>query len=188
MATNIAYNPFILVRFELLWENLFYLHKTPQTHIFNIHLMIAIIEKIGNVRRFLLNQISDLSPEQLNEIPKGFNNNVIWNLAHLVVAQQSLCYLRAGQSVVIDERYMPLYKPGTKPEGLVDAYEIEKIKDMMLTTLDTLKVDYANGVFDNYPVSSIRYGEMASIDDALQYVLFHEGIHFGYIMALKKLL
>jgi hypothetical protein len=30
--------------------------------------------------------------EQLNKIPEGYNNNLIWNIAHVVVVQQMLVY------------------------------------------------------------------------------------------------
>jgi len=36
--------------------------------------------------------ITPFSLEQLNKIPEGFNNNLIWNIAHCVVTQQLLCY------------------------------------------------------------------------------------------------
>ncbi len=46
------------------------------------------IEKIKKTRRFLLNLVSELSTDQLNEIPPDFNNNIIWNMGHLIAAQQ----------------------------------------------------------------------------------------------------
>ena len=30
--------------------------------------------------------------EQLNKIPAGFSNNLIWNIGHIIVAQQGLIY------------------------------------------------------------------------------------------------
>jgi len=46
------------------------------------------IERLKKTRIFLLDLIKDLTTEQLNEIPKGFNNNIIWNLGHLIASQQ----------------------------------------------------------------------------------------------------
>lgn len=59
------------------------------------------IEIIRKTRVKLLEMLSDLSTDQLNKIPAGFNNNIIWNLAHLVAAQQGICYLRAGLPMVL---------------------------------------------------------------------------------------
>ena len=47
-------------------------------------------------RKFLLKIISSLSNEQLNKIPVPFKNNIAWNIAHLVVTQQLLCYKLSG--------------------------------------------------------------------------------------------
>jgi hypothetical protein len=52
------------------------------------------IDKIKKIRGFLLEQIADLTNEQLNTIPNGFHNNIIWNLIHSICAQQGICYLR----------------------------------------------------------------------------------------------
>ena len=43
------------------------------------------------------------SLEELNKIPEGFNNNVIWNIAHVVVTQQLLVYDMSGLPMLIRE-------------------------------------------------------------------------------------
>jgi hypothetical protein len=55
---------------------------------------------IKKTRTSLLNMISGLSLEQINKVPEGFNNNIIWNLGHLVSAQQGICYSRSGLSPI----------------------------------------------------------------------------------------
>ena len=146
------------------------------------------IDYIKKTRQFLLNTINDLSVDQLNEIPAGFNNNIIWNLAHLVAAQQGICYMRAGAPITVEEKYFTEYKPGTKPGEYMDATEVQKIKDLMLLTLDRLTSDHETNVFDNYPAWTTRTGpELSSVDDALAFILYHEGLHTGAIMDLKKM-
>src|SRR5688572_3463318 len=113
--------------------------------------MIKQIESIKATRNFLLTLISDLSVEELNEIPSGFNNNIIWNIAHLVASQQGVCYKRAGLDLHIDEGFFMAYKPGTKPEHFVDTKQTRFIKGLLLTTIDQLETDLKNNVFINYP-------------------------------------
>jgi hypothetical protein len=38
------------------------------------------IDTLKKVRAVLLEGIKDLTTEQLNKIPQGYNNNIIWNL------------------------------------------------------------------------------------------------------------
>ncbi|MGI4021264.1 MAG: DinB family protein [Janthinobacterium lividum] len=146
------------------------------------------IEKTKSVRTYLLKLIEDLSIEQLNEIPEGFNNNIIWNLAHLTAAQQSICYKRSGLQPTVQDKYVSPFLPGTKPENFVDSTDVETIKSLLISSLDTFESDYKKGFFTSYTPFVTRYGvELANIDDAVNFVLYHEGLHTGVIMALKRL-
>jgi len=146
------------------------------------------IERIIRTRKYLLGQIESLSTESLNKIPEGFNNNILWNIGHLIAAQQGICYVRSGATMVVDEKYFLNYKPGTAPTEFVDESEVAQIKSLLITSLDSLEDDIHNNLFKNYPLWTTRYGvDIASIDDALQFIMFHEGLHSGTIMALKRL-
>jgi hypothetical protein len=146
------------------------------------------IDTIRHTRQFALQLLNDLTLEQLNEVPTGFNNNIIWNVAHLVAAQQGVCYLRAGRQTRIDEAFYLRFKPGTKPEAIISAAEVEQIKGLLFSTLDTFEADYQNGLFANYNTWTTRYGTtLSNIDEAVQFLQFHEGLHTGYIMAQRRL-
>lgn len=146
------------------------------------------IENVLKIRIALLKLIEPLSVEELNRIPTGFNNNVIWNLAHLISAEQSICYIRSGVKPFIDESFIIKYKSGTRPEGLVTEETIKEIKEVFLQTIDQLGKDYDAGVFPvSYPSWTTGYGnEILHLEDAISFVMFHEGLHRGYIMAMKR--
>ena len=146
------------------------------------------IEIIKNTRVFLLEKLNALNAAQLNKIPDGFNNNIIWNLGHLVAAQQGVCYTRAGLTPPVAEDFITAYKSGSKPEKFVSETEIENIKSLLFTTLDQLETDYNNHIFGGYIPWMTRYNvELASIDDTIDFISFHEGLHSGCSLALKKL-
>ena len=149
------------------------------------------IIKIKKARQFLLDQLPGLTDEQLNTIPAGYNNNIIWNLVHLICAQQGICYLRAAQPAVVPEKYIVPFFTNTRPERTIEKEEIEEIKQLFIGTIDQLQLDYDRQIFRNYtPSPNILkiYGiEINDIDDALEFVLYHEGYHSGYILALKRL-
>lgn len=151
--------------------------------------MTKTIETIKLTRTSLLEAVKDLSIEQLNKIPAGFNNNIIWNLAHLVAAQQNICYKRAGLEPVIEDRFFTPFLPGTKPEGFINAEDVETIKGLFFSTLDQLDADLQNGTFANYKSWTTRYGNsINSGEEAVAFLPFHEGIHTGYIWALKRVI
>lgn len=145
------------------------------------------IEIIRKTRNYLLELIKDLSIEELNTVPAGFNNNIIWNLGHLIAAQQGVCYKRAGLDTVVEPAFFDAYKSGSRPGDGVDAAGAEEIKQLLGSSLDILEADYAGGRFNTYPAWASRYGvELANIEDAINFLQFHEGLHSGYIMALKR--
>ncbi len=147
------------------------------------------IENLKNYRLYLLKQLEGLTTGQLNAIPAGYNNNVVWNLAHLVSVAQNLGYVRAGLPVAVDDRYFSPYLPGTRPERFIDETEIQTIKALCISSVDQFQADYAKNAFGNYsPSAGIAkvYGvEVTHIDEAIDYLLYHEGFHGGYVLSLK---
>jgi len=149
--------------------------------------MTKAIEIIKLPRLSLLRAVEDLNIEQLNKIPPGFNNNIAWNLMHIVATQQNLCYKRAGLDPVIEDRFISPFLPGTKPEKFIEADDIEIVKGLFLSTLDQLEANLQSIKFDNYQPWTTRYGNsINNIDEAVAFLPYHEGIHTGYIWALKR--
>jgi hypothetical protein len=146
------------------------------------------ISKFREIRTNLLNLVEGYSLEQLNKVPAGFNNNIAWNMAHLVAAQQSVCYVRSGLPMKVDQAYFDLYKPETKPERDITPSEFETIKRLLFETLDQLEADYDRKIFGGFTPFKTRTGvQLNSIDDAITFLLFHDGIHTGVVMSLRKL-
>lgn len=140
------------------------------------------------VRQLIAPIFETYSAEQLNKIPKGFSNNLIWNIAHIVVTEQILVYKLSGLQPMISAELIEKYKKGTSPQGDISVQEIQQIKELLATTLIQTQKDYQAGVFKDfqeYPTSSDYI--LRNVEDALAYNLFHEGIHLGVIMSLKKL-
>jgi hypothetical protein len=64
---------------------------------------------------------------QLNSIPQGHNNNLIWNIAHIIVVQQMLVYKLSGLPMKISDTLVEKYKKGTKPEQDATQAEVDEI-------------------------------------------------------------
>lgn len=143
---------------------------------------------IAQTRANFIQLIDGLSIEQVNRIPAGFNNNIIWNFAHAISAQQILCYKLSGLTPVVDEHFVELFKKGTKPEQFIDEEKLVHIKKLATVTIEKLKVDVADKLFTNYTAYTTSYNvSLSCIEDAIQFISVHEGLHYGYAMALRKL-
>jgi len=146
-------------------------------------------EIIKKTRGNFLHLISGLSTNSLNEIPANFNNNIIWNLGHVIASQQILFYQYSNIQPKIEEQYIVKYKAGTKPENYIPDIELGILKHYLTNTIDESVIDFKNGLFKNYNSVTTRFGvEITNINDAVKYVSMHEGLHFGYAMALKRLI
>ena len=147
------------------------------------------IDVIWNLRKNFLKLVDGLSIEELNKIPDGLSNNIAWNFGHIIVTQQGLCYSRAGLKPVIDEELTLKYQRGTKPEGFIDAGEIEYLKTYLFTLMEALKEDMETDTFQSYQKFTTGFGvELTNIEDALSFDAMHEGLHLGYAMAIRKLI
>lgn len=131
--------------------------------------------------------LDEYSNEQLNQIPEGFKNNLIWNYAHIISALQMLCYVRAGIKPVLDEAFINRYKIGTKPEGVVSYEEYQQYKAFAKVAIEKLKEDYAVNKFVGFVGFKTMSGiELTNIELAIEYAIMHAGLHSGYILAMKK--
>ena len=152
--------------------------------------MKKIIEVIKASRNKLLSLVEELSTDELNHIPTGFNNNLAWQIGHLVVSQQILCYRLSGNQFLIEDELIDLYKNGSKPERAFSAAEIAQMKGYLLSTIDQLEIDLQNGIFDNYTpytISTYPGLKLESVNDAVTFIVSHDGLHYGCSLGLKRL-
>ena len=138
-------------------------------------------------RRNYLKAIGGLSLETLNTIPKGFNNNIIWNVTHAVVTQQRLCYGLSGNKIRLPQGIIEAYQKGSKPTRPVTQVEVDQSIDWLKASIGWLEEDYEMGIFKDYKVYPTSYGfTLSSIEEAITFNNVHEGMHLGWIGAIKK--
>lgn len=147
------------------------------------------LEIIKVIRNTLEKIMSRYTLEQLNKVPEGFSNNLIWNVAHVVVTQQLLVYKLAGLPMMISDEMVALYKKGTKTERPCTEEEVAEIKELLHATVTKTEEDVAKGLFVNYTEYPTSTGYVIlNNESSFAFNSFHEGIHLGYILALKKAL
>ncbi len=138
-------------------------------------------------RKTLEKMLDHYSLEELNKVPEGFTNNLIWNIAHVVVTQQLLVYKLSGLPMMIDDEMVDTFKKGTKTEGVVTQSEVDKVKSLLFSTLDQTEKDLKAGIFKGFKEYPTSTGfVLKSTEDAINFNNYHEGLHLGYIMALRK--
>jgi len=140
-------------------------------------------------RNNILNAIKGMSLAELNTITEGFNNNVIWNVGHIVATQQLLCYKFSGLDMFLEADFIAKYMKGTFLNGEATAEELDYIVKQLEVLSDKLESDYAGGIFKSYNTYTTSYNiTLNNIEQAIQFNNVHEGLHLGYIMAMKKVI
>ena len=144
-------------------------------------------EILNITRNNILNSIKDLSLSELNKIPIGFNNNVIWNVGHIVATQQLLCYKMSGLDMALDAAFIAKYMKGSFAVGDASQEELDYIVKQLKELPAKVEADYANQLFKEYNTYTTSYNiTLNDVEQAIQFNNVHEGLHLGYIMAMKK--
>lgn len=138
-------------------------------------------------RKVLSQFLENHTLEQLNKIPEGFSNNLIWNIAHIVVVQQMLVYKLSGLPMMASDEMIEKYKRGTKPERDVTQAEVDEIKALLFETIQQTELDYAAKIFKNYQEFTTMSGyTIKKAEDALSFNYYHEAVHTGIMMGIRK--
>ena len=158
--------------------------------------MIIFIENLKNMSQLFTitetsrNLVSKIleshSLDQLNKIPEGFNNNMFWNIAHIVVTQQLLVYKLSGLPMMVSDEIIEKYKKGTKPEQDATQADLDEIRSLLFVTIKKAKEDYDRKEKKNYQEYPTSTGFILNnVEDAMAFNNFHEGLHIGILMSLR---
>lgn len=138
-------------------------------------------------RKIVSQMLAGYTLDQLNKIPEGYNNNLIWNIAHIIVVQQMLVYNLSGVPMMISNEMVEKYKKGTKPEHIATQAEVDEIQTLLVETINQTETDLENKIFTNYQEYPTSAGiVLKSALDAIAFNDFHEGMHIGVIMSIRK--
>ncbi|WP_338410219.1 DinB family protein [uncultured Flavobacterium sp.] len=141
-----------------------------------------------NVRTQFLKYFENYTLEQLNKIPSGFSNNIIWNIAHCLVIQQMLLNKLSGMALEISDEFSETYKNGSTPSGKTTQNEVNYIKSILFSTTEKIKKNFEMGFYVNYNEFTTKSTgfNIKNAKQALEFNNFHEGIHLGVMLQIKK--
>jgi hypothetical protein len=138
-------------------------------------------------RTIVSQMLAGYTLDQLNTIPEGYSNNLIWNIAHIIVVQQMLVYKLSGLPMMISDEMVEKYKKGTKPGHITTQVEVDEIQLLLVQTINQTEIDLENKIFTNYQEYPTSAGiVLKSASDAIAFNDFHEGMHIGVIMSIRK--
>lgn len=144
----------------------------------------------ANVRNQFLNFINNYTLEQLNIIPNSFSNNIVWNIGHCIATQQVLVYKLSGLPMIVSDEFIETYRNGSFPTGKTTQEEVAYIKSILFSSYEKIQDDFSKNVFvifNEYTTKTTGF-TIQNAKQAIEFNNFHEGLHLGIMMQIRKFL
>lgn len=148
--------------------------------------MTSFLELIDNMRRDLLKKTENLTVEQLNTIPNGFNNNIVWNLGHILVVTDEILNKNTLFSIPTYDFDTSGFKKGTRPDNVINEKDTSSIRSALSDTIPRFRrllKDYALATQNK----ESELLEKLSNDKSIHFILFHEDMHISTILRQLEL-
>ena len=149
--------------------------------------ILQLTQLLKTTRKNIQQLVDAYSIDQLNQIPTGFNNNLIWNYGHVVVTQQLLVYGLSGLPMKISTDFVNRYRKGTKPVSFIDQDEYEQLRKFFEKIPDDTLSDYEKDIFQNYKTYETSYGVILhKVEEGILFNSMHEAMHLGVMLSIRK--
>ena len=140
-----------------------------------------ILKQIDRARTSIAKTLEDVSSEACNVIPEGFNNNIHWQLGHILVAADM--FILKGNEVAPAE-FKAFFSNGTKPaDWSADVPSVETVLALLQKQAEVIQgID--SSTFDT-KLETPMFGN-ETVGDFAAIGAFHESFHAGQIHAMKR--
>jgi hypothetical protein len=143
---------------------------------------------LRTTRWHMMREIEGLDTNRMLVIPPGRDDNIIWNVGHLLCSLSRLTYVFSGFPLPIPEEYLGIYGKGSSAAAWDGTPDVEKTLELFNGMPDRIEADYKAGRFQEYKTLTLGPNTVESVEEAVAFHCFHEGLHIGMIITLKELL
>jgi len=152
----------------------------------------TLIDQTLSVRQMLVKLFKSIPLEQADTMPPTWKNNARWHAGHLIVTPSMITYGVMREPLNVPEEYRTWFAKGSSPAGwgndAVPSYQ-DLCDDLVPSSgrlFEALKHRFDEPFLEPYTTS---VGVVLHTPaQALNFSLFHDGIHLGMLMALKRAL
>ena len=107
---------------------------------------MELIEALRQTRHNLLKTVEAYTIDEMNVVPEGFNNSLLWNLGHVWVTQKMLHCGLSGLPLNIDDELVNQFRKGSKAIVLKEE-TLSRIKSDFIKSVDDLERDLNANIF-----------------------------------------
>ncbi|MEH7180607.1 DinB family protein [Neobacillus vireti] len=135
-------------------------------------------------RSYILAVLESVTLEEAEVIPKGFKNNIRWNLGHIYLDQYLWIQAVTKEKSGVPEPFNTWFGYGTSPADFTsETPSLEELKSLLKEQPALIKAEYGDRLEEEFPPTEMG---MHTIEQVLIRTIFHEGMHLQAILDLKK--
>ncbi|TFB21378.1 DinB family protein [Filobacillus milosensis] len=143
----------------------------------------VLFNQLETYRQELLNSVINVTKEEAEVIPEGFNNNIRWNLGHIYLDQYMWIKILTKDNLY-SERFNQSFGFGTTPSDFnAETPSFEELKLLLKDQTYKIKKLYGDRLEEEFQPTEMG---MYTIEQVLIRTVFHEGMHTQAINDLKK--
>lgn len=143
-----------------------------------------LLKQLELTRGFLLKKIDKTTDEVARIQPEGFNNNILWNIGHVLTVTEQFLFGYPNKSTNLPENYINLFTRGTKPaDWKEDGPTVEELKKQLKDQLQRMK-EIPPELFERKLKEPFL--EFETFGELANFAAFHEAHHHGQIQTLQR--
>lgn len=144
----------------------------------------VLFNQLESYRSYILGVLENVTVEEAEVIPKGFNNNIRWNLGHIYLDQYLWIQAVTKEKAGVPEQFQAWFGYGTSPANFTsETPTIDELKNLLKEQPAQIKAQYGERLEEEFPPTEMG---MHTIEQVLVRTIFHEGMHLQTILDLKK--
>lgn len=144
----------------------------------------VLFTQLETYRSYILGVLENVTDTEAEVIPKGFSNNIRWNLGHIYLDQYLWIQAVTKEKAEVPEPFQAWFGYGTSPANFTsDTPTIDELKNLLKEQPAQIKAQYGDQLEEEFPPTEM---DMHTIEQVLIRTIFHEGMHLQTILDLKK--
>jgi DinB superfamily len=144
----------------------------------------VLFNQLESYRRYIVGVLENVTEEEAERIPRGFNNNIRWNLGHIYLDQFLWIQAVTKEKSGVPEKFNSWFGYGTSPTDFTaETPSLEELKILLKNQPAQIKEAYGERLEEEFPPTEMG---MHTIEQVLVRTIFHEGMHLQAILDLKK--
>lgn len=150
---------------------------------------MATLDQLKFARGYTLGRLKKVQEDTWDLQPEGFSNTIRWNVGHIYVTMEYFIQKAVVGYEPVNVEWASLFAAGTSPinEGsTVPSSEelLEALKEQGKRVALTIDGKLSDSLAEPAKIRDLLI--MESVDDVVQFVVWHEGVHAGVIDGINR--